>query len=157
MNEHEKVRRLLPLSLSDDLAPEDLERVRRHCARCDECRQLSEDFASLAGTLRRLPTPQPRAELVGRVLELAGSRLVQKSRATDGAGVLAPLVAAAWIMAVATWPVVRTAVAWGLTGWHMPGGGFATALAAYSSIGLLLACISAVAVGRKARDIRRVR
>ena len=157
MNAHESVRRLLPLSASGDISPEDLRRVHEHCANCEECRRLSEDFASMAGALRSLPTPQPRAALVARVLDLAGSRLAQERTSTDGARVLAPLVAAGWIAALATWPLVRAAVAWVLTGWHVPGGGLGTALAAYSFLGLLLACVSAVAVGRQARTVRRIR
>jgi hypothetical protein len=156
MNEHENVRALLPLAASGDISPEDLRRLQEHLTCCEECRGVSDDLAALAGALRGLPTPQPREELVARVLELAGARLAQERVPADGAGVLAPLVVAGWIAALATWPLVRAAVAWLFTGWHVPGG-FATALAAYSFLGLLMACVSAVAVGRHARTARRTR
>jgi len=157
MNEHETVRALLALAASGDISPEDLRCLQEHLTCCEGCRGVSDDFAALAGALRGLPTPQPREELVARVLELAGSRLVKERGPADGAGVLAPLVASGWVAALATWPLVRAAVAWLFTGWHVPGGGFATALAAYSFLGLLTACVSAVAVVRHARTARRTR
>jgi len=155
MSEHERIRELLPLAASGDISPEEMRQVREHISRCDTCAHLSEDFVALGSALRGLPTPLPRAELVTRVRELAELRLGRKRAWSRDAFVLAPLVAAAWIMALATWPLVRTAGVWVFTGWHVPGGGFGTALAFYSTLGFFLACVSAFAVGRRARMIGR--
>jgi anti-sigma factor RsiW len=155
MSEHERIRELLPLAASGDISPEEMRQVREHLSRCDTCARVSEDFVALGSALRGLPTPMPRAELVTRVRELAELRLERKRAWSRDAVVLAPLVAAGWIMALATWPLVRTAGVWIFAGWHVPGGGFGTALAFYSILGFLLACVSAFAVGRRARTIGR--
>jgi anti-sigma factor RsiW len=155
MSEHEKIRELLPLAGSGDISPEEMRLVREHLTRCDACARVSEDFVALGSALRGLPTPLPRAELVTRVRELAEIRLVRKHSWSRDAVVLAPLVAAGWIMALVTWPLVRAAGIRMFTGWHVPGGGFGTALAFYSILGLLLACISAFAVGKHANTIGR--
>jgi anti-sigma factor RsiW len=140
MSEHERIRELLPLAASGDISPEEMRQVREHLSRCDTCARVSEDFVALGSALRGLPTPMPRAELVTRVRELAELRLERKRAWSRDAVVLAPLVAAGvWIFA----------------GWHVPGGGFGTALAFYSILGFLLACVSAFAVGRRARTIGR--
>jgi len=155
MSEHERIGELLPLAASGDLSPEDMRDVCDHLTRCETCSRLSEDFVALGGALRGLPTPQPPPELVARVCELAELRLGSKRAWSRDAVFLAPLVVASWIMALATWPLVQAAGTWALSGWHVPGGAFATSLAAYSILGFLLACISALAVVRRARAIGR--
>jgi anti-sigma factor RsiW len=155
MNEHERIRELLPLAASGDISPEEIRLVREHLARCDNCARVSEDFAVLGSALRALPTPLPRAELVMRVQELAERRLEHKRAWSRDAVVLAPLVIAGWIMALVTWPMVRAAGMWVFTGWHVPGGRFGTTLGFYSILGFLVACVSACAVGRRARTIGR--
>jgi hypothetical protein len=94
---------------------------------------------------------------VARVRDLAEFKLGRKRAGTRDAVALAPLVTAAWIMAVATWPLVRAAAKWILTGWYVPDGAFATALAAYSIMGFLFACVSAFAVASRARASGRAR
>jgi anti-sigma factor RsiW len=157
MSEHESIRRLLALAASGDISPEDVRRVHEHLARCETCRGVSQDFVALGDALRGLPTPQPRAELVARVRDLAELSLARKRPGRRDAVALAPLVTAAWIMALATWPLLRAAVKWFLTGWYVPDGGLVTALAAYSIMGFLFACASALAVARRAKPSGRVR
>jgi len=100
MSEHERIRELLPLAASGDISPEEIRLVREHLTRCDTCARVSEDFVALGSALRGLPTPLPRAELVIRVRELADLRLGRKRAWSGDAVVLAPLVAAGWIMAL---------------------------------------------------------
>ena len=157
MNEHERIRILLPLAASGDLSPRDMRRVDQHVARCEACRQASDELAALGGALRALPTPQPPAELVAHVQRLAEARLALKHAPHNGATFLAPLVVASWIAALVTWPLVRAAFQWILTGWHVPSGGLGSTLAAYSILGFILACASALAVGRGARQIGRTK
>jgi anti-sigma factor RsiW len=155
MSEHDSIRKLLPLAASGDLAPEDLRLVRDHLMGCESCSRVSEELVAIGGALRGLPTPQPRAELVARVRDLAERRLRRKRAWSREAAILAPLVAGSWIMAAATWPLTKAASLWLLTGWQVPVGGIWSALANYSIIGFLLACVSAFAVGRRARTIGR--
>jgi anti-sigma factor RsiW len=157
MSEHESIRKLLALAALGDISPEDMRRVCEHLAGCETCRGVSQDFVALGDALRGLPTPQPRAELVARVRGLAELRLARKCAGNRDAVVLAPLVMAAWIMALATWPLLRAAVRWSLTGWYMPDGRLLTAVAAYSIMGFLIACVSAFAVARRARASGRAR
>jgi len=155
MSEHDRIVRLLPLAATGDITPEEIRRVREHLASCAECRRVSEDYAFLGSTLRGLPTPQPGAELLARVRAMAAPRLARKQARSRDAMVLAPLVAAGWIVALATWPWVRAAGTMVLTGWHLPSGSLAHALAVYSVLGFLLASVAAIAVGRRASAMGR--
>jgi predicted anti-sigma-YlaC factor YlaD len=157
VNEHERIRILLPLAASGDLSPRDMRRVDQHVVRCEACRQASDELAALGGALRALPTPQPPAELVAHVQRLAEARLARQHAPRNGAAFLAPLVVASWIAALVTWPLVRAAFQWILTGWHVPSGGLGSTLAVYSILGFILACASALAVGRGARQIGRTK
>jgi predicted anti-sigma-YlaC factor YlaD len=155
VSEHERIRILLPLAASGDLSPRDMRRVDEHVARCAECRKANVELAALASSLRALPTPQPPAELVARVCRLGTTRLELQRTPRNGTAFLAPLVAASWVAALATWPLVRTEFHWLFGGWHVPAGGLAGTVGAYSILGFVLACASALAVGMSAREIRR--
>ena len=157
MNEHERIRILLPLAASGDLSPRDMRRVDQHVARCEACRQASDELAALGGALRALPTPQPPAELVAHVQRLAEARLASQHAPQNGAAFIAPLVVASWVAALVTWPLVRAAFQWIFAGWHVPSGGLGNTLAVYSTLGFILACASALAVGRGARQIGRTK
>jgi hypothetical protein len=157
VNEHEDIRKLLPLAAAGTISPADVRRVGEHLAHCEPCRWISEDFAALESALRGLPTPQPRAELIARVRDLAESRLADRKAWSRDTAILAPLVAGSWIVALVTWPVAQAAGRWVLTAWYVQGDGLGTALAVYSILGFLLACAAAIAVGRRAGAIGRVR
>jgi len=157
VNEHADIRELLPHAAAGTISAADEKKVREHLAQCESCRLISEDFAALGSALRGLPTPQPRAELVAHVRNLAESRLaVRKARSRETV-ILAPLVAASWIVALLTWPAAQAAGRWVLAAWYVQRDGIGTALAVYSILGFLLACAAAVAVGRRAGAIGRVR
>jgi anti-sigma factor RsiW len=157
VSEHQRIRILLPLAASGDLSPRDMREVGEHVARCTACRQASDELAALGTALRALPTPQPPAELVARVCRLGETRLELQRAPRNGAVFLAPLVAASWVAALATWPLVRAVFQWLFGGWHVSGGGLGGTLAAYSILGFILACTSALAVGRGAREIGRTK
>ncbi len=157
MSEHERIRELLPLAASGDLTPGEMRRMDEHVARCAACRRVSEELAALGGALRALPTPQPPAELVAKVFQLGKTRLEAEGAPRQGTAFLAPLVAASWFAALATWPLVRAEYHWLFGGFPVPGGGVTGTLAAYSILGFVLACASALAVGMRAREIRRLK
>ncbi|MBM3792268.1 MAG: hypothetical protein FJW35_18230 [Acidobacteria bacterium] len=155
MNEHESIRELLPLAAAGALTPEDAEGVRRHLARCETCRRVMEEFSALADSLRGLPTPRPRADLVAKVCGLAELRPARARTWRDGAAALAPLVAASWVMALVTWPLLKEAIRWTLGAWHVLFGGWGAALVTYSILGFLLACVAVFAAGGRASAIGR--
>jgi predicted anti-sigma-YlaC factor YlaD len=157
MNEHERVREMLPLAASGDLSPGDMKQGNEHVAKCAACSQVSEDLAALGGALRALPTPQPPDELVVRVCRLAETKLASQRAQRNSTAFLAPLVAASWVAALVTWPLVRTISWWILGAWHVPGGSLGSTLAAYSVLGMILACASALAVGMRAREFGRTK
>ena len=156
MSEHDDIRTLLPLASSGDISADESRRLNDHLARCEACRRESDDYGSLADALRAVPTPQPRPELIAQVRGLAEARLGRRAW-RESAGILAPLVAASWAAALATWPLVKAAAAWALMGWRLPVGEFGTALGAYSILGLPLACAAALAVGMRARVYGRMK
>jgi predicted anti-sigma-YlaC factor YlaD len=157
MNDHDDIRKLLPLAVSGDLPPADAKRVREHLATCGQCRAAGEDFAALGNVLRRLPTPQPRAELLVRVRAAAESRLEDQKSHTRDTAILAALVVAGWFVAIATWPIVRDLGKWMIVRAPVPGSGWGIALATYSIFGFVLSCVAAVAVGKRARATGRIR
>jgi predicted anti-sigma-YlaC factor YlaD len=150
VSEHERTRAALSLAASGDIEPEELRQVQAHLRTCGLCRRESEDLAAIAETLRGIPTPQPRPELIARVRELAESKFAEKEQHHD-ARLLAPLVAASWVVAWVTWPAVGVSTSWAMSWLHLPEGRVRTALVVYSIVGFLVAFVSAVAVGRRAR------
>ncbi len=157
MNEHDHVIRLLPLVAAGDVTPDEIRLVQEHLSHCAQCRRAHEDYAFLGHTLRGLPVPQPSVELVQQVRIMAAPLLAKSRPANREAAVLAPLIAASWILALATWPWIRAAGSWMLTGWHVPGGNFTTALVVYSILGFVMASVAAIAVGRQAGALGRMR
>jgi anti-sigma factor RsiW len=155
VSEHEQIRTLLPLAASGDLSPRDMKRVDEHVARCAACRRTSEELAALGSALRALPTPQPPAEVVARVCRLGEARLGIGRAPRNGTAFLAPLVAASWVTALATWPLVRSGLQWLSEGLHVLGIGLGGSLAAYSIFGFILSCASTLAVGIHARATGR--
>jgi anti-sigma factor RsiW len=107
MNEHGKIRDLLALAAAGALSAYEEEDVARHIRSCDACSQELSAWQSLAGDLRRLPTPQPSAALVQRSLALAEAKLADEADYRWQRGVMVFVVAFAWILTIATWPLVR--------------------------------------------------
>jgi hypothetical protein len=94
---------------------------------------------------------------VALVRQQAERRLERRRTWSRDAVAIAPLVAASWVAALVSWPLTRDAFRWLFTGWHVPTGGFVVALAVYSILGLVLACVSAIAVARRARVIGSIK
>lgn len=157
MNDHADIRKLLPQAAAGTISAADERRVSEHLAHCEACRLISKDFAALGNALRRLPTPQPRAELVVRLRNLAESRLADRNARSKETAILAPLVAASWIAALLTWPAAQVAGKWALAVCQAQRDGMGTALAIYSILGFLLASAAVIAVGRRAGAIGRMR
>jgi anti-sigma factor RsiW len=109
MNEHEKLREQLSLAAAGALGVDEEQRVLQHAATCAECAAELEQWRLLTGSLRRLPTPQPRGEVVERAIARAALRLNEEIEQRASRRVMIFLLAFAWILTLASWPVYRFA------------------------------------------------
>jgi len=157
MNEHDRIQMLLALTASGDLSAQELRRVQLHLSRCEECRGKTEDFALIAETLRSIPTPTPRPEIVAEVRALMASGPRRRGRGGAEVRLVAPFVAASWLIAWISWPLVKVLAEWLLVVWRLPAGGIGIALVTYSIVGVVLAAVSAIAVGTQAIENGRTR
>jgi anti-sigma factor RsiW len=120
MNDHEKIRELLTLLAASVLEPQEEKQVMDHLRTCESCRTELEDWKLLAGGLRRLPTPQPRAVVVERARAQAQIRLNEEFEHRWNRSVIVGLVVFAWVLTLLSWPLVRLLTG-GLLGLLVPG------------------------------------
>lgn len=107
MKEHDKLREQLSLAAAGVLTPDEEQRVLQHAATCAKCAAELEEWRLLTGSLRRLPTPQPRGEVVERAIARAAIRLNEEIEQRANRRVMIFLVAFAWVVTLASWPVFR--------------------------------------------------
>jgi len=107
MTEHDKIRELLALAAAGALTSPEEERVARHLRSCEACSRHMETWQSIARDLRRLPTPQPTAALFERTRLLAEQKLAEEAEYRWQRGVMVFVVSFAWVLTIASWPVVR--------------------------------------------------
>jgi anti-sigma factor RsiW len=119
MDSHEKIREMLSLAAAGALEAEEERRVMSHIVSCAECAAELEDWKLLAGGLRRLPTPQPRASVVERARAGAEVRLTEEAEHRWHRMVMISLVAFAWVLTFASWPLFRILTG-GLLVWFDP-------------------------------------
>jgi anti-sigma factor RsiW len=110
MNEHETIRKLLPLAVAGALESEELRRVEQHAHACGDCRRELEIWSRYAQAFRQLPQPSVPAGL----LERTQSRILQQNAVASDH--LKPIVLGAiaifgWATGLVLWALVR-----GLTG-----------------------------------------
>ncbi|HXN98366.1 MAG TPA: zf-HC2 domain-containing protein [Candidatus Acidoferrales bacterium] len=115
MNDHEKIRELLALSVADALTPAEEEQVMNHARSCAECSSELDSWRLLAAGLRRLPTPQPRPLIVERARARAELRFAEEAEHRWHRIVMVGVILFAWALTLASWPVVRL-VSGGLLG-----------------------------------------
>jgi len=106
-NGHEAIREMLALAAAGALDDTEARRVEEHAANCTECAAELERWQSLAGALRRVPTPQPSKELIARVRAQAEWKLVEEVERRREMRVMALLLMFSWTVLLVTWPVVR--------------------------------------------------
>ncbi len=107
MNDHDEIRALLALAAAGALEPDEEDRVAGHIRSCSDCANEAASWQSIAGHLRRLPTPQPSAALVQRTRALAEARFVEEAEARWQRGVLIFVVTFAWVLTIVSWPLFR--------------------------------------------------
>lgn len=79
MNDHDKIRELLALSVADALTRAEEEQVMNHARSCAECSSELDSWRLLAAGMRRLPTPQPRPLIVERARARAEIRFAEET------------------------------------------------------------------------------
>jgi len=119
VKEHDELREQLSLAASGALQADEEQRVLLHAASCADCSAELAEWRLLAGGLRRLPTPQPRGEVVERALIRASIRFAEEAEHRANRRVMVFLVAFAWILTLASWPVFRVVSGW-LLDWLDP-------------------------------------
>lgn len=115
MNDHEKIRELLALSVADALTQAEEEQVMNHVRSCAECSSELDSWRLLAAGMRRLPTPQPRPLIVERARARAEIRFAEEAEHRWHRIVMVGVILFAWALTLASWPVVRL-VSGGLLG-----------------------------------------
>ena len=105
MNEHDKIRELLALAAADALTSAEEKQVAEHVRSCIACSNELEAWRPIASELRRLPTPQPSSWLVQTTLASATARLTEQAEQDWNGRVMIVVVAFAWLLTIASWPV----------------------------------------------------
>jgi len=154
MSEHDEIRNLLSLAAAGVLEEIEEQRVAVHVARCAQCAAELESWQALAGGLRRLPTPQAPAALVERVRARAVAELAGHTEEQFTYRVLAFLVLFSWVVALASWPIVRWATE-EILGWLNLQQTW-LGVVSYTLLGWLTAGVAAGLLGGRARAARRL-
>jgi hypothetical protein len=115
MNDHDKIRELLALSVADALTRAEEEQVMNHARSCAECSSELDSWRLLAAGMRRLPTPQPRPLIVERARARAEIRFAEEAENRWHRIVMIGVILFAWALTLMSWPVVRL-VSGGLLG-----------------------------------------
>jgi hypothetical protein len=115
MNDHDKIRELLALSVADALTRAEEEQVMNHARSCAECSSELDSWRLLAAGMHRLPTPQPRPLIVERARARAEIRFAEEVENRWHRIVMIGVILFAWALTLMSWPVVRL-VSGGLLG-----------------------------------------
>ena len=105
MSEHDRIRELLALAAADALTRAEEKQVAEHVRSCIACSNELAAWRPIASELRRLPTPQPSSWLVQATLARAQAKLTEQAEHDWNRRVLIVIVAFAWLLTIASWPV----------------------------------------------------
>ena len=105
MSEHDKIRELLALAAAGALTSAEEKQVAEHVRSCIVCWNDLGAWRPIASELRRLPTPQPSSWLVQATLARAEAKLTEQAEHNWNRRVMIVLVAFAWLLTIASWPV----------------------------------------------------
>jgi len=103
MNGHDQIRELMALAAAGALDAAGQAQVERHCAECRECAAALAEWNTIGLALRRLPTPQPSAEVVARARTAAVGALEAARHRREGAITFIFLGLFAWSFTLAGW------------------------------------------------------
>lgn len=103
MSEHDKIRELLALAAAEALSRAEEEQVTAHLRSCEACSNEMEEWRSITGELRRLPTPQPSPRLLQVTLARAEAKLNEQTDGQWNRRVMAFVVVFAWLLTAMSW------------------------------------------------------
>jgi roadblock/LC7 domain-containing protein len=156
MNDHEKLRELLGIAAAGALTRDEQESVDRHVSECAGCAGEWSAHRLLAVGLRSLPIPQPSSELVSRTLAQVSLRMEMQADQRWGQWVMIFLMLFGWLLAVASWLVIRflsgNYLVWLAPGFARPWLG----LSGYTMLLWLTGGIAAVILGVRHQRERRM-
>jgi len=147
MSEHDKIRQLLALAAASALEENEQALVERHVGECGECARELAAWNAMAGGLRRLPTPRPRAEVVERTRALMIRQLAAEAERRWDLSLLVFAVLFAWTLTLAGWPIARLLTS-GAAAW--------LGYAAYTAFGWVTAGVATAILGVRHRAVRRM-
>lgn len=107
IDEHDKVRRLLPLAAAGALDDSEEEQLATHIKLCPECALSLSLWQQVGASLRRIPTPQAPAALAERTIALAEIRLTQESDRRTERRILALVIVFSWTFVAISWPLAQ--------------------------------------------------
>jgi anti-sigma factor RsiW len=105
MSEHGKIRELLTLAAAGVLTTAEEKQVAEHVRSCIACSHELDAWRSIATDLYRLPAPQPSSRLVQATLARAEAKLAEQAEGECNRRLMIFVVAFAWLLMVASWPV----------------------------------------------------
>lgn len=157
VTDHDEIRNLLSLAACGDLDAADENRVAAHVARCGDCAAELELWRTVAGALRRMPTPQPSAGVIARVQAMAQAELAAQAEQRADQVNLVFLLLFAWALTLSGWLIVRLLTG-GLAGWlELFGARAWTWMTGYALLGWLASSLIAVILlGQHYRNARRM-
>jgi anti-sigma factor RsiW len=107
MNEHDKVRELLPLAAAGALDASEEARLAAHIRICSDCATGLERWQQLGAGLRRIPTPQAPSALVSRTILAAQTHLAQESDRKSERRIVTLVLVFSWMFVAISWPLAQ--------------------------------------------------
>lgn len=143
---------LLPLAAAGALEPDESARVELHLLECAACASEAAAWRGMAEELARLPAPRPSQALIARTVERVEEHLAARADRAWNRAALTFLVAFAWTLAVLTW--LATDLVNGVLALRLGRsvGSAAAWYAAYVIAGWMTAGVTALLLGRDARE-----
>ena len=155
MNDHETIRELLPLAAAGALDPGDARRVEQHLAACAACAAEMEEWRELATGLRRLPTLQPRPEVVERTRAALEWRTALEVERRGNRIALAFGIAVSWTATLSGCVLVRLFSEGPRFAMNLFGGSTWIWLVGYTALAWVTAAAAALILAMRRRPERR--
>jgi anti-sigma factor RsiW len=156
MSEHDKIRELLALAAAGALTTSEERQVAEHVRSCKACLNELEAWRPIATDLCRLPTPQPSSWLVQATLARAEAKLAEQVERDCNRGVMIFVVAFAWLLTIASWPVFRFVSGRFGSLLEPQFGHTRISFAAFTALGWLAGGVAAVMLAIRQRGERRL-
>lgn len=102
MSNHEAYREWLALAAAGALEEREERELHAHAAGCAECAAALQSLRAVTGALARIPTPQPRPEIVERAQALAAWELAATAEKRQRRNVLVLVMATAWLVTLSS-------------------------------------------------------